>query len=124
MATILYADDILEEEETRKLFTSLFENKGHTFFTAVNGQETLEILAEQQIDLLYLDIQMPVMSGVQVLKELKQRDYQLPIVICSGLSEKEIETIIEKCEYEYVIGYYHFLDINNVSKDLANTRLI
>ena len=54
---------------------------------AANGQEALEILESQNIELLILDIQMPIMDGVQVLKEMEKRNIHVPTIILSGFQD-------------------------------------
>lgn len=55
-----------------------------TLFFAGHGGEALDILQNQAIDWLFLDLNMPVMDGYQVLGEIKQRDLKLNIVVVSG----------------------------------------
>ncbi len=56
-------------------------------YRAVNGQEALEILENQEVELLLLDIQMPIMDGVQLLKIMKERKIDVPTVVLSGYQD-------------------------------------
>lgn len=62
-----------------------------SIFEASNGKEGLAILEEQTIDLLLVDINMPIMDGVQMLEEVKKSDNNknIPILIVSAESNKE-----------------------------------
>lgn len=57
--------------------------------TASNGLEALHMYKELKPDVVFTDIQMPVMNGLQLTKELKELDPDLYIVILSGYSDFE-----------------------------------
>lgn len=65
---ILVVDD---EEHIRFLVKTNLERGGYEVTTATNGREALESVAEQAPDLLVLDVMMPEMDGLEVLKNLK-----------------------------------------------------
>lgn len=56
----------------------------HQLFFAGHGGEALEILQKHTVDWLFLDLNMPIMDGYQVLAEIKSRKLQLNIVVVSG----------------------------------------
>jgi two-component system chemotaxis response regulator CheY len=62
-----------------------------SIFEASNGKEGLEVLEEHHIDILLVDINMPIMDGVQMLEEVKKNDHNknIPILIVSAESNKE-----------------------------------
>ena len=55
-----------------------------------NGKQTLEWLEQNEADVLILDINMPEMDGIEVIKTLKKRDKMLPIIILSGFHDIKI----------------------------------
>ena len=65
---ILIADD---EAEIRDLLRLYLENNGYDVLEAADGLEALTILEKEHIDLAVLDIMMPRMDGLHVLKKLK-----------------------------------------------------
>ncbi len=67
-ANILVADDI---ENNRQLVRELFANTELTFFEASNGQEAINIIEKQDIDLILMDIKMPIMDGYEAAKKIK-----------------------------------------------------
>lgn len=86
--TILIVDD---EESNRLLFRLLLRAEGYLFLEAENGQIAIDILREKSIDLVILDLMMPIKDGFSVLEEV-QKDTKLqnvPIIIASALSEPE-----------------------------------
>lgn len=56
---------------------------------ARNGKQALEMLANEQPDLVLLDVEMPILNGIETLKQIKA-NYDLPVVMLSALSNKEI----------------------------------
>jgi len=80
---ILFVDD---SKPFVQLFLDYMAKKGspHGFLTAVNGKEALEILEREPIEMIILDIQMPVMDGLQFLAELHNRKMWFPIIIMTG----------------------------------------
>jgi DNA-binding response OmpR family regulator len=89
---ILFVDD---SKPLVQLFADHMVKKGYKYglFTAANGQEALKILTKEAIALVILDIQMPVMDGLQFLAELHNRKIWLPVIIMTGtdleISEKK-----------------------------------
>ena len=82
VAAVLICDDSnLARKQMARSLPAQWQDK---IFFAGHGQEALEVLKRQPIDLLFLDLNMPIMDGYQVLAEIKQRKLQLNIVVVSG----------------------------------------
>jgi len=90
--TILVIDD---EEMLRELVRSALTHYGYTVLLAQNGQEGLEIVRKYRtaISLILLDMTMPVMSGEETLRRLKQIEPDIPVILCSGYHEVEFEQL-------------------------------
>ncbi len=56
-------------------------------YRAANGQEALEILETQEVELLLLDVQMPIMDGVKLLQIMRQREIEVPTIVLSGYQD-------------------------------------
>lgn len=121
MTTILYADDILRDESIRQGYQSNVQDiLHHTLLTAINGEEALQQIAGRtSIDLMFLDWRMPVMNGSAVLRELRAKEAQLPVVMCSGDLEEDVRRMVMESGYEHVIGYCDVLSIAAVKKYVA-----
>ena len=78
--TILVADD---EKEIRELLRLYLENSGYNVVEAEDGQQALDILRSEKIDLCLLDIMMPKIDGYHVLQELR-KESNIPVVILSA----------------------------------------
>jgi putative two-component system response regulator len=81
MHKVLIVDD---EIEICRILSKFFELKGFQAFTAYSGEDALKVLKEQKIDIMILDIRMPGMGGVSVLKELRSQKNPLPVIILTG----------------------------------------
>lgn len=82
---ILIADDA---DFMRKALADILTRRGHTVLQTENGQECLDVLQENAVDVCVLDIVMPVMSGIEALRKIKERQPELKVVMLSALSRK------------------------------------
>jgi len=67
-----------------KSFERVLGGKGYAVITAANGEEALRKLGTEEYDLLYTDIKMPGMSGLDVAERVKASQPWLPVVIITG----------------------------------------
>ena len=81
MFHILVVDD---DKNTRMYFQAVLEKNGYTSSVATDGEEALEILSREHIDLVVLDIMMPKMDGYEFTKTLREADNNLPILMVSA----------------------------------------
>jgi two-component system phosphate regulon sensor histidine kinase PhoR len=78
---VLVVDD---EKVVRDGCHRVLSGKGYEVATAENGQQALDLLAANSVDLILLDLKMPVMSGEEVL-EITRTDYkEIPVIIITG----------------------------------------
>jgi two-component system, chemotaxis family, protein-glutamate methylesterase/glutaminase len=84
--------------------------------TAKNGQEALEKVEDLKPDVVTLDIEMPVMNGIEALKQIVER-YKLPVIMFSALSQEGAEVTMEALS----IGASDFItkDFSNVSLNIS-----
>ncbi len=87
-ATILVVDD---EESVRRTATSLLEQHGYAVVSAENGKAAVDLFRKLKggIDLVLLDMMMPVMDGERTLRELKAIQPQTKVILTSGYNEAE-----------------------------------
>jgi response regulator RpfG family c-di-GMP phosphodiesterase len=79
---ILLVDD--EESIREALREYLTAADHHQVVTAANGEQALDQFAANEFDCAFLDLKMPGMNGVELLKRLKEADSSLPVVIMTG----------------------------------------
>lgn len=87
--TILLIDD---EAIIRTAVAEFLLLSGYSVLAAEDGQTGLEIFQQQQeqITVVLLDVTMPVMSGMEVLKHIRELSADVPIILLSGLHEPEV----------------------------------
>jgi len=81
MFHILVADD---DKHTRMLLRAVLENANYTVSTAENGEEALDVLGREHIDLVVLDVMMPKMDGYEFTKLIRETDNALPILMVTA----------------------------------------
>ncbi len=88
---LLVVDD---NEENRDMLSRRLERKGYSVIVADSGEAALEIVAQENIDLVLLDVMMPGISGFETLKRIRQTHSQsrLPVVMVTA-RDKEDDTV-------------------------------
>ena len=66
---IIIADDIFTN---RLLLSEIVEDLGHEYHLAENGKEAVELLKDNEIDIVLMDIEMPVMNGIEATKFIRE----------------------------------------------------
>jgi DNA-binding response OmpR family regulator len=81
---ILLVDD---EENIQIVYREEFEDDGYEVISAMNGIEGLEKFSSDRPDIVILDIQMPEMNGIEVLRKMKMLDPSVPVILSSAYQE-------------------------------------
>ena len=81
MFKILVVED---DKNLRKLLTTSLNKNNYTTFEANNGEEALEVMDNQFIDLIITDVMMPKIDGFELIKELRTSKYKLPILLITA----------------------------------------
>jgi len=99
---ILLVDD---EPSILKLMSTILKPEGYLLDTASNGKEALEKLQIQKADLVFLDIHMPKMDGIEALKSLKLMQEAPAVIIMTGLADRELleKAFLEGGVFDYIL---------------------
>ncbi|TES93954.1 MAG: response regulator [Candidatus Cloacimonadota bacterium] len=81
MKKILIVDD---DPNIRLLFAEILKMDGFEIATASTGTKALQSVLEDHFNLLILDIKMPGIHGLEILRRLREKGRNLPIIICSA----------------------------------------
>jgi len=84
---ILVCDD---EESIRDVFQAVLEEEGHAVTSVATGEAALEQAASGDFDLAFLDIKLPGISGVEVLRELRKRGEKPRIIMITGVLDDDL----------------------------------
>ena len=92
MARVLVADD---ELGICRAFAELLQREGHEPLLASNGHQALQLVEEQAPELVFMDIQMPGMTGLEALSQLRQTHPGLPVVVMTayGTMDTALEAV-------------------------------
>ncbi len=115
---ILVVDD---EFNIRNILKEIFEMNGFNVLTAENGKEGVELFEQHahHIDLVILDMVMPVMNGRQAFKEIKKRKHDQKVIIISGyLSRDELQEILADGAIGFISKPFQIEDIINKVKNV------
>ena len=81
MFRILVVDD---DKNTRFLFKKILEKSGYTVLTAQDGEEALDMIDREHVDLVVLDVMMPKMDGYQFTQTLRATNELMPVLMVSA----------------------------------------
>lgn len=81
MAKILIVDD---EEHIRMLYQVELEDEGYEVVTAPDGRDLVGRIEREHPNLVILDIKMAGFNGLDLLQEIRNRFYDLPVILCSA----------------------------------------
>ncbi len=115
--TILIVDD---DPIARGIFRTYFTQRGaDQVFEAENGVQALKVLDERNLDieLIQLDIYMPQMDGIEVIRQLRDREFPGDIAIVSGAKLADRENAIE------LAAMYNLNVVGEVKKPLTKKSL-
>jgi DNA-binding NtrC family response regulator len=80
-----------DEPSIRSLLDTLLSRKGYEVVLAGNGLKGLELFRREHPDAVVLDLKMPEMDGMTVLKHIRSTDQKMPIIVLTGTGSPETE---------------------------------
>jgi len=86
MPRVLVVDD---EPDAVELLQEFLAAKGYDVLTATGGEEALRIVREERPHLILLDVRMPGMNGLEVLRHVRQIDQEVGVIMVTAVSEEE-----------------------------------
>ena len=111
MAKILIVDD---DPAVRDLLRDFLEREGHTVETAITGMEGLTKLRWGSFQLVTLDVDMPLLNGIDTLKLIRKdpKLVNLPILMCTAHNSMEaLDTAFELGATDYFVKPFNFAAI-------------
>jgi two-component system response regulator HydG len=106
---ILVVDDL---KSSRLTLGGILEDEGHNVVLAENGYQAIEVAKQVSFDLIFMDIKMPGINGVQTFREVKKINPQAAVIMMTAYS---VETLVREAleEGAYAVVYKPF-DIENI----------
>ncbi len=119
MAKILIVDD---EQHIRYLYSEELTEAGYEVTTAENGFKLLEKIEEEKPDLVVLDIKMVGYNGLDLLQEIRNKFYDLPVILCTAYDtfKEDMKSIAAD---HYVIKSFDLTELKNrISMALESSK--
>jgi len=109
MAKILIVDD---EEHIRYLYSEELSEAGYEVITADSGYKLMERIEEEKPDLIVLDIKMVGYDGLDLLQDIRNNFYDLPVVLCTAYDtfKRDMKSIAADF---YVIKSFDLTELKN-----------
>lgn len=101
---ILLVDD---EPDFLEVLSSWLQSKGYTVTLARNGQEAVDLVKSLNPNMVFLDIRMPVMDGIEALTRIRKFNKEIPVIMLTAYGDKDRLTKAEK------LGISGFFPKNN-----------
>ncbi len=86
MANLLLIDD---DSQIRRAIELQLTKGGHEVLPCADGQQALEEISVQHFDLIITDLQMPLVSGIELLKALNEKKIEIPVIVLTGFASVE-----------------------------------
>ncbi len=115
---ILVIDD---EKNIRHLLKNELSAEGYTVVTAKSGEEGLKVLTDQNFEIIFLDIRLPEMSGLDVLRNLKLKSSRSDIIMITGYGD--IGTAVESMKLgarDYITKPFKLAEILALIEQILN----
>lgn len=88
MAKVLIIDD---EKHIRVLYSEVLQEEGYEVAVAADGKDIIERLEREKPDVIVLDIKMVDIDGLDVLQEIRNKYYNLPVILCSAYGNFKVD---------------------------------
>lgn len=90
---LLIIDD---DDEIRDIFQIFMSREGYVIDQAIDGAKGLEKILSFKPDAIILDLMMPHLDGVGVLDRMAHQGINIPVIVISGFSNRDTETIVRQ----------------------------
>ena len=88
MKSILVVED---EKDTNEAISQYLQYLGYKVISCYDGIEAVNKFREESIDIIILDIMLPGIDGMDVLKEIRKKDSTLPVLMLTAISEEDVQ---------------------------------
>ncbi len=109
---ILVVDD---EESIHLLYREELEEEGYEVHSAMNGEEALKLFDDIKPDLVILDINMPGMDGIEVLRQIKEKKPGVPVILSSAYPEYK-QDLASWASDDYIVKSFNMDDLKDSVK--------
>jgi len=101
MPSVLIVDD---DDVIRETLFDVFKRTGYEVYSVGSGNEALSVIKKNIIDLILLDMRLPDLNGLEVLKKIKEIDTEILVMIMTAFSDVQSAVLAMKS------GAYHYIN--------------
>ena len=117
---ILVVDDDFADRETLR---EILEDKGYRVATARDGSEAILMVRGKHYDIIFLDVRLPDMNGVETYEQVKEIDPRATVIMMTGYSEKElVERAVSQGAYTCIYKPYEMGEVIALVEDIAKEK--
>lgn len=121
MIKLLVVED---EPNMRGFLKDFFEKQNYEVYVASNGEDALQLIKNSRPHLVFLDIGLPGMSGIDVLSRIKELDNTIKVIMVTAVHDKQkIEEATKLGASDYVIKPFSFDYLKDVALGKVHTQL-
>ena len=112
-----------DEERLNQLILKVLRKTGYTTDSAFDGEQALDLFFENSYDLIVLDLNLPKLDGMEVLKSIRQDNPNIPVIILSARSEisDKIQGLDDGAN-DYLTKPFHFEELTARIRALLRTN--
>jgi DNA-binding NtrC family response regulator len=122
MGAVLIVDD---QEDLRFSLAKIVEKQGYRVTTAANGRDALDQLHSAIVDLVFLDIGLPDVSGIQLIGTIKEISDDIDIVMLTGINEaKTAVQALRAGAIDYIVKPFDIIEFKAILKRILQARLM
>ncbi|HBG18088.1 MAG: hypothetical protein A2X81_11250 [Desulfobacterales bacterium GWB2_56_26] len=122
MGTVLIVDD---QEDLRYSLAKVVEKEGYRVITAAAGRDGLDILRSAVIDLVFLDIGLPDVSGIDLIGDIQEIAGDIDIVMLTGINEaKTAVASLRAGAVDYIVKPFDIIEFRAILNRLLQARLM
>ena len=116
--SVLFALVVDDEEDARSNMTHILHKEGIRVVTASNGYQAMEMLRSlhPQPKVVLLDVSMPDLNGIEVLKQIRMMDDDLPVILITGHSNiRQSVEAMKNGAYDYIVKPFDNSEITRIT---------
>ncbi|RJR30716.1 MAG: response regulator [Desulfobacteraceae bacterium] len=117
---LLVVDD---DEASRNLYTEILQAEGYKCFKAANANEAISILNETKIDLMLTDIVMPGLSGLDLMKKIREISDAHVIAFTGFIKDYDFQMVIQSGAHDFMLKPVHRQELLTRVKRVLRERL-
>ena len=122
MGAVLIVDD---QEDLRFSLAKVVEKQGYRVTTAANGRDALDSLRSTIVDLVFLDIGLPDVSGIDLIGAMKEISDDIDIVMLTGINEaKTAVASLRAGAVDYIVKPFDIIEFKAILHRILQARLM